>query len=328
MNKKLIAAAVVAGLAAPMAAQADVSVYGVAQLELVNSKLGTADGKNTITDSKNSRVGVRWSEDLGEGLKALGEFEFAPDLLDANTNNAGTYARQAWLGLKGGFGEFQVGTVLQPYKYSGGVKYDAFVATAAEARSNHGGMISSAFGAGGYFANALAYKNKFGNVSFWAAYSPEEATDAGNKYPGAKGDLMASLVFGFNGGEVGVAYAKNNNATGTTGPEGEKNTKIFGKYSFGQSTVLAQYEQQTVTSTADSKVMFLAYQFKMGMNTLIAQVGNTNYDDATADVKYYALGAQHHFSKHTYGFIAYMNKNSDNDAADLKNITIGLTEKF
>jgi len=350
MNKKLIAAAVAAGLALPMVAQADVNVYGLAQLELASVDAGNGSEMGVI-DSKNSRFGVRWSEDLGGGLSAIGEFEWAPNLLDANLNTktlssntttgtlgglatnapngSGIYARQQWLGLKGAFGEFQIGTVLQPYKYSGGVKYDAFVATAAEARSGNGGMIKTAFGQGGYFSNALAYKNKFGSAQIWLAYSPEESSDANNQYPGAKGDLMASVVVGFAGGEVGVAYAKDNNKTGTTGASGEKNTKVFGKYSFGNSTVLAQYEQSKVETATDYKVYFLGYRLKMpAMNTLVAQVGQTKLDSgANPKTTYAAVGVIHNFSKKTRVFAAWR-KTSPDGGNDTKVITLGLTEKF
>jgi predicted porin len=352
MNKKLIAAAVAAGLAAPMMAHADVTVYGLAQLELANVDPGVGDSATVVADSKNSRIGVKWSEDLGQGLKAIGEFEWGPDALGAATSTdscsttatvgtttvAGTckvtdkdgiYARQAWLGLKGGWGEFQVGTVLQPYKYSGGVKYDAFVATGAEARSGNGGMLGTHFGQNGYFAQALAYKNKFGNVQFWIAYSPAEVSDANHVYKGSKGDLNASVVVGLGAGEVGVAYAKDNYKTGTTGTEGEKNTKIFGKYSFGNSTVLAQYEQSDVVAAGgDLKIAFLAYRLKMGKNMLAVQLGQTDIDTGN-DTKYVALGVRHSFSKKTSAFLAYRNTDEDNgDANDVKVITLGLTEKF
>ena len=378
MNKKLIAAAVAAGLAAPMmAAHAEVSVYGIAQLELVNTSPNTGNSTTEVKDSKNSRIGVRWSEDLGDGLKAIGEFEWGPNLLDASvkdtctttatvgtattaatctpgsSNANGLYARQQWLGMSGGFGELQVGTVLQPYKYSGGVKYDAFVATQAEARGGDGGMLKSAFGQGGYFSNAIAYKKSFGAMSFWAAYSPEQRSDSGNVYPGAKGDLMASFVFKFGKGEAGVAYAKNNNASGTTGADGQANTKVFGKYGFGNSTILAQYEASTsngssqegallkngsTTEYTDMNVWFLGYQLKLpAMNTLIVQYGVTSFSDNNQEnINYAAIGVRHNFSKNTSAFLAYRNTTQDaftqgaTSYAKVDNsvITLGLTEKF
>jgi predicted porin len=340
MKMKLAAAAVAAALVAPLAAQADVTVFGLAQLELAQTKLGTADSKLEVLDSKNSRIGVRFTEDLGDGLKANGEFEWGPSLLDAATKptdtNAGNgiYARQQWIGLSGGWGEFQIGTLLQPYKYSGGVKYDAFVATAMEARSSHGGMISSHFGAGGYFANAVGYKNTFGGVQVWLTYSPEKDADAATVYKGSKGDYNASIVVPFAGGEAGIAMAKDKYlTTEAANTAGEKNTKIFGKYSFGPSTVLAQYEKyDKAAALADGKVYFVAYQFKMGTNTFVAQLGKDNNDTNSADIKYGAIGVIHGFSKNTSGFLGY--RKSDVTAADTattgdsKALSAGLSIKF
>jgi len=333
MNKKLIAAAVVAGLAAPMAAQADVNVYGIAALELTNTDNNGTKTTTLNDDRGQTRFGIRWSEDLGGGMTALGEFEFAPSSIAApkGTNAAGSatgpYARQTWLGLKGGFGEIQAGTILQPYKYSGGVKYDAFAASNAEARKNDGGMTGmSGFGHGGYMASALAYKNKIGAASIWLAYSPSEVSDTGDKYPGSKGDLEASVVVGFAGGEAGVAYAKDSHAVGTTGPEGVKNTKIFGKYSFGNNTVLAQYEDSKAGG-ASTKYIYLGYQLKMpSMNKLVIQLGQAK-PDSNNKTKYLAAGVIHDFSKKTSIFAAY--RTSKNDTTlDTKVITVGLKEKF
>ena len=67
MNKKLLAAAVAAGLAAPMAANAGVTVYGLAQLEIADIETNGGNSTTNMIDSKNSRVGVKWTEDLGGG---------------------------------------------------------------------------------------------------------------------------------------------------------------------------------------------------------------------------------------------------------------------
>jgi predicted porin len=353
MNKKLIAAAVMAGLAAPMAAQADAGVYGLAQLEL-NSYDAGSGSKTLITDAKNTRVGVKWSEDLGGGLKAIGQFEWGPNLLNSPsssdscsltnvasgtatdtaacsvTDKSGIYAREMWLGLKGGFGELHVGTIHSAYKYAGGVKYDPFVATQLQARTN-AGMLGSSFGQNGYMGNSIGYYNKFGMVNFALTYSPVEASDANNTYSGSKGDITLAATFGFNGGEVGLAYAKDKYATGTTGTEGPKNTKIFGKYAFGTSTILGQYEKHTTAAggASDTKTYFLGYQLKLpAMNLLAIQIGQTKKDTGSnAKTSYAAVGVRHSFSKKTSAYLGWR-KTSPDGSSDTKVITLGLTEKF
>ncbi|MEJ2450776.1 MAG: porin, partial [Gammaproteobacteria bacterium] len=189
------------------------------------------------------------------------------------------------------------------------------------------------FGQGGYFSNAISYQKKFGMAKVWLAYSPEEShpqdalSNAG--HAGAKGDLMASLVFNIPNGQVGVAYAKDNNATGTTGPAGEKNTKVFGKYSFGTSTVLAQYEQSKSDVATDYKVYFVGYQLKLpSMNKLAVQLGQTKLDSgANPKTGYAAIGMFHNFSKKTSIFAVYR-KTSPDGANDQKAFSVGLREKF
>lgn len=333
MNKKLIAAAVVAGLAAPMAAQADVSVYGRASLEIANSNDGTTSETHIQDTYANSRIGLRWSEDLGGGMKAVGNIEYGPSI-DANTKT-NLSGRQAYLGLKGGFGEFDIGTVLQPYKYSGGVKYDAFAALSAQAR-NSGGMAGGAFGQDAYFDNAISWKKKFGMAQIWLAYSPEgknvvmdnnKSTGNPSDSFGSKGDLMGSLVVDIQNGQVGVAYAKNKNATGTTGPEGVKNTKIFGKYSFGNNTVLGQYENSDNAGNT-TKYLFLGYQLKMpAMNKLVVQVGQAKPDSGDK-TKYLAAGVFHNFSKKTSVHVSYRTSKNDSGSVDDKVFAVGLVENF
>jgi predicted porin len=351
MNKKLLAAAITAALAAPMAAQADVSVYGRADLSIdhVDNGNGTT-ARTTIGDDRgDTRLGFRLSEDLGGGLKALGEFEFAPYLADAAPSAKGTnfYSRQTWAGLKGGFGQVEIGTILQPYKYYGGVNYDAFVGTIGEARAGDGGMLKSAFGQGGYLANMLAYRNHFGSVDFALAYSPDDSNDTSNLYPGSKGDMQAAVKFGFSGGEFGLAYSKNDTIGDVTSPtttDGQTNTKAFGKYGFGAFTFLAQWEKSKTNGATNSlgegstianddvDVKFLAVQYKMGMNTLALQLGKTKFDNTISDVNYFALGGVHNFSKNTKVYLAYRTTKQDawGTAAqvDIKGYALGLVESF
>ncbi len=333
MNKKLIALAVAASVAAPIVASADVSVYGVAQMELYSKKLGSTTTTNMGDDYGQSRVGVKWSEDLGGGLAAVGLIELGPNAYKGSTanNTTGLYTRNAHLGLKGSFGQVVFGTTLQPYKYAGGVKYDAFVATAAQARGT-GGMLGTAFGQNGYFGNSIAYTGKFGNTKVAVSTSLAENTEAA-QYRGHKGDLMAAVTVGLGkGAEVGVAYAndKYNAVSATSGTSGQTNSKVFGKYTMGPHQILAQYENHTGNGAgADSKVMFLGYRFTMGMNKFVVQLGNTDVKGgSTADVKYAAIGAIHNMSKKTSAFVAYRKTDKNGSTNDETITTVGMKTKF
>lgn len=128
MNKKLMALAVAGALAAPAVAFAQASsvqLYGRANLGLDSwSATGATAGsasdlrrRNRVYDS-GSRLGVRGTEDLGGGLKAVFVIESGANI-DAGTSttqsgaantSAGTLAsRDSYLGLEGGWGRVSFG---------------------------------------------------------------------------------------------------------------------------------------------------------------------------------------------------------------------------
>jgi predicted porin len=83
-----------------------------------------------------NRVGVKGSEDLGNGLKAIYQIEFGVNLAAADDNipsgnNGGVSMRNSFAGLAGGFGTFLVGRHDTPLKISTG-KLDLFADTMAD----------------------------------------------------------------------------------------------------------------------------------------------------------------------------------------------------
>ena len=73
MNKTLIAAAVSAALMAPVAAQADVTVYG----RIHNGIAISSAGSTTDLNGAGGRFGFKASSDLGNGLTASAQYEFS-----------------------------------------------------------------------------------------------------------------------------------------------------------------------------------------------------------------------------------------------------------
>jgi len=280
MNKKLLTAAIGAALAAgPMfAAHADVKVYGKVQGEVGSIDASDFDGtetgtnKNgqtitfvgtgydgmTVEDRNNGRIGVFATEDLGGGLKGIAKAEWK---IDTTQGGLGNGEREAFVGLQGGWGTFTVGALKSPYKYTGGVTYDPFVATMLEARGN-GGMtgdelraagVSNAFGHNGFLTDMLGYTSpNFGGFQFWAVYSPDE--NSGNttttSNTGSKGDYALGAKFGSKDWEVFAKYISNDNIGGYVGAEkvnktadaSYDSTSVGGKIKIASFTVLGQYE--------------------------------------------------------------------------------------
>ncbi len=145
MNKKILAAAVAAAMVAPAAAFAnDVTIYGIAHLSVdwLDSDNEGVDGWDIQSNA--SRLGFKGTEDLANGLKAIWKMEFGVDLADSGscpstvssaaglvgspTVGQGNFtgkcttdvwsARNAYVGLAGGWGTFLIGRHDTPMKMS------------------------------------------------------------------------------------------------------------------------------------------------------------------------------------------------------------------
>jgi len=110
MNKKLIVTAMGLALAAAMgAANADVKLYGQVDLSVnYDDPAANAGGDDDINMTSNqSAIGVKGSEDLGNGMSAFFKIEYqtdvASDRIDAQGNPTdadGWTGRDQYVGMK------------------------------------------------------------------------------------------------------------------------------------------------------------------------------------------------------------------------------------
>ncbi len=335
MNKKILAAAVGAalGVAPLFTAEAGVKWYGQLQMEvssesldvtgkafdgIVVQKLGNYDGV-TVDDNKRGRLGVKVSEDLGNGLKALAKFEWQVDTSDADSNDGD---RESYVGLTGGWGTFLAGSLKSPYKYTGGVKYDPFVTTQLEAR-RYGGMSTGVMGHNAFLGKAIAYATpNMNGFSAIIGYIPDEAT-------GIDGSTVLSAKYGTKAWEIFVAGAYGDNAMDYDA------TKFGGKFKFGGGhEIVAQYEMIDDAGT-DKTMMFGGYHYTMGKTMFVAQAGLGTAELADdQDSTYFAIGAVHKLSKKTRLFGGYRSTSVDNAAGTTGNdydgsaLSLGLRVDF
>jgi predicted porin len=130
MKKQLLAAAVATAIAVPMAASADVTVYGRLHYSIDSidydsgvsgSLAGTGmdsldagfDGQGV--NSHLSRFGIKGSEDLGNGLSAVFQMEF---LIDGDDLGGVQNNRNTYVALAGNWGVAGIGQVDTPFKSS------------------------------------------------------------------------------------------------------------------------------------------------------------------------------------------------------------------
>ena len=117
MNKSAIALAVAAALAASSVAVAETTLYGSIRTAVTwvdPDTVGPDDDDDDFWDFTNhgSRLGVVGSEDLGNGLSVIYQYEFGVDSIEGGNFESN---RPKILGLKGGFGQVTVGTQQTPY---------------------------------------------------------------------------------------------------------------------------------------------------------------------------------------------------------------------
>ncbi|WP_075792265.1 porin [Massilia putida] len=119
LNRAAMAIALAAALGTGGAhAQSQVAVYGVIDVALEHVSNADAAGHGvtrepSLTGSLPSRLGFRGTEDLGGGLAAVFTLEsgYNPDVGTLGQGGR-IFGRQAWVGLRGGWGMLQLGRIL------------------------------------------------------------------------------------------------------------------------------------------------------------------------------------------------------------------------
>jgi predicted porin len=329
MNKKMIALAVAGVMAAPIASAAP-SVYGRVQAELadaewtVDGNAALSDEGRNLVDNAMGRVGIKGSEDLGNGLSALYKYEFKTNTV----TSGGLSDRATYVGLKGAFGTVTFGRNAGAYK---GTNLDPYIATTLEAR-NGGGQSSGNFGHAGFINDTIKYTNKFGAVKFSAIISADDSDTT-------SGDNQFALDY--KGGPLRLIAAVSNNDFDTD--DEESRTKFAAQYKMGPWKFTAQAESidkyrvdlseytgdpaddySGAASGIDTDMTMFMVDYKMGKNTITAKVAQEDYDGGEVDVTMVAL--KHSFSKKTRVFVG--TQMYDWDGGDASVVTVGMRTDF
>ncbi|MCK5336644.1 MAG: porin [Gammaproteobacteria bacterium] len=270
MKKTIIAMTIAAAAAAPMAANAAATVYGKLQAEISSIDDGTTSSVQ-LTDKSMSRLGVKASEELGNGMTMLGKMEFK---LDSTTGTISAGSRLMYVGLKSGMGTFMMGSLKSPYKYTGGIKYDAFVATTLEARGTT--MTGGTLGHNGFQDETIGFNMMGGKLS--VTYGIDENTDqAGDIAIGYKHKMgkKNEIVFAH------ISHDQDLVASGTS-PADYSSTKIGGKF----GAIKGQVELIDKNGV-DGTNIFVAYSMKAAGGQVVVQGGQSDSDshvDPVVDV--------------------------------------------
>lgn len=342
MQKKLIALAI-AGLSGAAFAQTNVTIYGVADatFDFINVKDGNTGANNpnfNRVSTNGSRLGLRGTENLGNGLNAIFQFES-----DANFDSGGglNTSRDSFVGLSGDFGKVLLGTLTGPTRALGEAL--DVNATADGIMSNKavlgklGGALTQGNGASmadTRWNNAIAYVSpSFSGLQATAAYTTAENKDE-NTFSKINTNGY-DLGLNYNNGPVmvGATYNQVNernggftpSIVGTGNDEKIKVWRVGGMYDFGNATVRALYDRTkangslgevkqsvwgiggTFNVTPNGKITAQYYQAK--------DLNLTGGNDNDTGAKFYTIGYEHSLSKRTMLKAGYAYLKNDSQVA-------------
>jgi predicted porin len=188
------------------AAQGSITLYGIADTAIewsnadadraFNGAGANADGGLQLVsgrpgNAKGSRLGLRGSEDLGDGLRAIFAIEHRYGIDTGEPSNPAFWNGQAWVGLDGRWGRLSAGRQYTPM-------FRAMIAVDATDDQWYGTLVSSARYAT-RLDNSLEYRTpRWNGLQLFAmAATDENAQDARDQY--ALGALWASTSWVVSG---------------------------------------------------------------------------------------------------------------------------------
>ena len=332
MQKKIIALAIAAAISAPAFADtSNVTVYGKADLSYDSIKTGTATNGTAGTtsnrvSSNTTLIGLKGSEDLGDGLSAIWQVESL--ILVGNTAGVATSttaASNAQIGNRNtflGLSSASAGTVVMgrhdtPYKISTRA-YDVFGDGIADSRALTGGGVAAAASFDGRQDQVVAYISpKLGGVATLAvgyvnlAPLDNVATQAKNSAVSVAG--MFDIGSGFG---AALAYeAHDFGAAGVTAATKENATKIGASYTMDAINVNFAYEKTSDNLTALTAAnknghsdYYLSGKYSLTANDAIKLAytkANTINGLTGTDAKQVTIGYDHVLSKRTSVYALY-----------------------
>ncbi|MEG0879740.1 MAG: porin [Janthinobacterium sp.] len=325
--------AIVAGLATTLGAlpaahaQSSVEPSSVTLYGLMDAGLVQEGGVSKLTSgvSAGSRLGLRGTESLGNGLHAVFTLEAGVLSDTGRSDQAGQlFGRQAFVGIDSPLGMLTVG---RQYNLQSQALTDV-------ADPFEGGLAGAATNLAGYSAtridNTVRYTSpELRGVTATVMYGAGEHTGM------AADQRSLGLALGYVNGPLTLRLARQSRA-GEPGKADVNNTILAGNYNFGVATAFAGYGRNTgdgstmffaenpygaaqaPTQSSDSRDAIVGVSVPLGATTLLASyVRKDDRDAANRDAQQLAIGATYALSKRSKVYLAYAHIRNRNDAAYL-----------
>lgn len=286
---------------------ADVEVYGKANLSIQSSDEG--EGSFTEVKSNASRIGLKGSHDLGQGLTVIYKAEFQVDLDGDSDKGDSITDRNQYVGLAGSFGEVLLGKNDTMLKQSQG-KIDLF--------SDLNGDIKSLWKGENRMADTLSYKSpKFRDFQVGVTYIAADSIDAEDGVSMAvfygdsglkKSKVFASLAVDseVNGYDITRASVQGKVSGIVLGAMLQTQEKIDGsgemdgfmvsaKYKMDKVTFKGQYQAADFKDGDDKSGITLGADYSLAKSTKLYTFYSSFDMDTGADEDYLAAGIEYKF---------------------------------
>jgi predicted porin len=306
MKKSLLALVVLSAFAGTASAQSNVTLYGLADVGIGMADTDEPGSSNTVNVfsgvQSSSRFGVRGSEDLGGGLKAMFNIEAGVDF-DIGSASSQFWGRRAVVGLAGSFGEVRLGRDFTPGYLAAGTTdvMDLGLFGNWLDFSDNGGITKRA-------SNGLYYTGTFGGLTLRAMYATGEA-DGANAPKGA-GDVYGLSGVYASGPLTLQAYFQTgefDNGTGATDNVDEAG--IGAQYRFGAFRAALNYgmaETDLPGGGVNHEAIGLGLGLKLGEGEVLFNYVQQEVDLAgDPETKSFGIAYVHPLSKRTNLYASY-----------------------
>ncbi|GAB3189817.1 porin [Hydrogenophaga aquatica] len=331
MKKSLIALAVLAASGAAMA-QSSVELYGRLDASLVSTSTkinGVKQYPATKTGIESSQLntqfwGLRGTEDLGGGLKAIFKLESNFNIDNGAVDANGMFAREANVGLAGGFGSVKLGRNYTAYDSLAGAtnhtwnsNINVWGTVANTGLANYAGRVNHSviYDSPNFSGFSGSFSYAFGEDKT-AALSASDNTSMQVRY--ANGPLLVG--FGYQKQEVQNAADIKYNILGAS-------------YDFGVAKLTGSYQTGKQGATKDKD-----YQLGVSMpfGAYAVALGYAKSKSETAGVKLdgsgYALVGTYNLSKRTTAYVGYENTKVESaggaTTTKVSNLAVGVRHTF
>lgn len=323
--KKILAVAIASAFAAPaFAATSNVDVYGQMNVSYDYVESDSTESRGRVS-SNNSHIGFKGAEDLGGGLSAVWQLEYAVQLdqqgyTQPQTSSdwlGGTSLRNTFAGLSSKtLGSLTFGTQESPLKTSTGplALYTNTLAdyrsvfTKLSTRSDNSVLYTSPDLAGLQVQAMYGFRNE-GGVTL-SDDSEMYALSAVYK----NGPLYATLAYEAN--DDVTSFSSTGAPSAVTSSQANAWRAGVG-YTLGDLKLGLAYEKNDVeaaagTTTNDGSAWYVSAAYKMGAITLnAAYTDRDDYTSAIGGAQQYVVGVDYAFSKRTSVYALYTEVSND-----------------